>query len=95
MQASDVALDIAPEAQGQTKVSSLTVEELKSLIKETISETLQSLLIDNDVIDPDYGKQMRPEFAAKLRESMHQNDTGERKSASAVAEELGFNWNEL
>ncbi|MEL6489010.1 MAG: hypothetical protein AAFV85_04245 [Cyanobacteria bacterium J06634_6] len=98
MQASDLTVkeqDITVEEQDSAKVSSLTVGELKLLIKETVSETLKSLLVDTDLIDPDFGKQIRPEFVAKLREAMQQNNFDECNSASAVAEELGFNWNEL
>ena len=78
------------------QVANLTVEELKLLIKETVSEAFQSLLIENDLIDPDLGKQIRPEFAAQLREAIHQAEEGKSNaSASLVAKELGFNWDEL
>ncbi len=78
------------------QVDSLTVEELKLLIIETVSEAFQSLLIENDLIDPDLGKQIRPEFAAQLRETIYQAEKGKSNvSASAVAKELGFNWDEL
>ena len=78
------------------QVASLTVEELKLLIRETVFEAFQSLLIENDLIDPDLGKQIRPEFAAQLREAIYQAEKGKSNvSASVVAKELGFNWDEL
>ena len=79
----------------QTQVGNLTVEELKLLIRETVSETLSLLLIEHDLIDPDAGKQIRPEFATGLRKAIQQAEVGKTHSAEAVAEKLGFNWNEL
>ena len=58
------------------QVTDLTVEELKLLIKETVSETFQSLLIDNGLVNPDLGKQLRPEFAAQLREAIQKTYAG-------------------
>ena len=78
------------------QVANSTVEELKLLIRETVSEAFQSLLIENDLIDPDLGKQIRPEFAAQLREAIYQAEKGKSNVlASMVARELGFNWDEL
>ena len=42
------------------KISDMTVKELKKLIKDTVLE----------VIDPDYGLELRPEVEKELRESM-------------------------
>ncbi len=44
----------------------MTVGELKSLIRETLSELL----------DPDYGLELRPEIEERLGESMKQKDRG-------------------
>lgn len=78
------------------QVTDLTVEELKLLIKETVSETFQSLLIANDLIDPDVGKQLRPEFADQLREALQERNMGQHSQPAAeFAKELGLNWDEL
>ncbi|TVM03783.1 MAG: hypothetical protein CV087_03495 [Candidatus Brocadia sp. WS118] len=48
------------------KVSDMTVRELKKLIKDTVLE----------VIDPDYGLELRPEVEEELRESMKGKEKG-------------------
>lgn len=75
------------------QVSNLTVEELKALIQETVAETIQSLLIDPDfsVIDPDAGKQLRPEVEQRLRLSLQRTQSGERGlSLTEVVKKLGL-----
>ena len=44
------------------QIKDLTIEEFKLLIKETVTETIQSLLMD-----PDEGQQLKPEVIAKDR----------------------------
>jgi len=61
------------------KVSDLTAEELKSLIRETIYE----------LIDPDYGLVLRPEIEEALKKSI---ESKERIDVEKVAEDLGLNW---
>ena len=48
------------------KVSNMTVKELKKLIKDTVLE----------VIDPDYGLELRPEVEKELLESMKRKEKG-------------------
>jgi hypothetical protein len=60
------------------KVSDMTVRELKKLIKDTVLE----------VIDPDYGLELRPEVEAELRESMKQKGKG--IPLETVVKELGL-----
>jgi len=48
------------------KISDMTVKELKKLIKDTVLE----------VIDPDYGLELRPEVEKELRESMKRKGKG-------------------
>ena len=48
------------------KISDMTVKELKKLIKDTVLE----------VIDPDYGLELRPEGEKELRESMKRKGKG-------------------
>ncbi len=61
------------------KVSTMTVKELKKLIKDTVLE----------VIDPDYGLELRPEVEKELQESMKSK---ERIPVESVAKELGLKW---
>ena len=48
------------------KISDVTVRELKKLIKDTVLE----------VIDPDYGLELRPEVEKELLESMKRKEKG-------------------
>ena len=48
------------------KISDMTVKELKKLIKDTVLE----------VIDPDYGLELRPEVEKELLESMKRKEKG-------------------
>ncbi|MGB9700130.1 MAG: hypothetical protein ACPL5I_12185 [Thermodesulfobacteriota bacterium] len=61
------------------KLSEITVGELKSLIKDTI----------NELIDPDYGLELRPEIEEALRISL---ESKERIPVEKVAEEMGLRW---
>ncbi|MEH2391899.1 MAG: hypothetical protein V7K21_09525 [Nostoc sp.] len=47
------------------QVKDLNIKELKLLIQETVTETIQSLLID-----PDEGKQVKPEVKQQLLNSL-------------------------
>jgi hypothetical protein len=70
------------------QVKELTVEELKLLIQETVAETLQSFLLD-----PDQGKEVKPEVKQQLLDSLRRTENGERAiSAEEVAKKLGLNW---
>jgi hypothetical protein len=69
------------------QVKDLTIEELKLLIQETVTETIQSLLID-----PDEGKKIKPEIEQQLIESLQRTQDGESgTSAEEVAKKLGLN----
>lgn len=63
----------------EKKITDMTCKELKTLIKETVQE----------VIDPDYGLELRPEVEEKLKKSIKST---KRISAEKVAEELGIEW---
>lgn len=70
------------------QVKDLTIEELKLLIQETVTETIQSLLID-----PDEEKQLKLEVKEQLLNSLHRTQTGKSGiSAEEVAKKLGLNW---
>ncbi len=61
------------------RVSDMTIGELKSLIRDTISE----------LVDPDYGLELRPEVEETLRKSLKSK---RRTSVEKVAAELGLKW---
>lgn len=70
------------------QVKDLTVEELKSLIQKTVTETIESLLIDFEE-----DKQLKPEVKQQLIDSLQGTRSGERGSlAEEVAKKLGLNW---
>ncbi len=70
------------------QVKDLTVEELKLLIQETVAEAIQSLLID-----PDEGRQIKPEVKQQLLDSLDRTQSGEHGiSAEEVAKKLGLHW---
>ena len=60
------------------KVAGMTVKELKELIKDVVSE----------VIDPDYGLELRPEVERELRESLKRKEKG--IPLEKVIKELGL-----
>ncbi|MGD1895376.1 MAG: hypothetical protein ACFB16_00315 [Phormidesmis sp.] len=71
-------------------VSDLTVEELKLLIRETVSEMFDSMLSEIESIDPDAGKTLKAEFVTELLESFKRTQMGERGTPLAdAAKELG------
>lgn len=61
------------------KVSEMTVGELKTLIRNTVHE----------VIDPDYGLELRQEVEEALRKSVKSK---KRTPVEKVAEDLGLQW---
>jgi hypothetical protein len=70
------------------QVKDLSVEDFKFLIQETVTETVQSLLND-----PDVDKQLKPEVAQSLADSLQRTRNGERGIlAEEVAQRLGLNW---
>jgi hypothetical protein len=71
-----------------TRVSDLTIEELRLLIQETVAQTLADLLRD-----PDEGLEVRNDLRRELREALQTTDgTLTTKSASDVAAQLGLRW---
>lgn len=62
------------------KVSEMTAAELRSLIKETIYE----------VIDPDYGLELRPEVEASLRASLQDKAEGKAITLEKTKKRLGL-----
>ncbi len=62
------------------RISDLTVGQFKSLIRETFFE----------LIDPDYGLELRPEVEESLRESIKQKEKGEGILLEEVKKKLGL-----
>jgi hypothetical protein len=70
------------------QVKNLSVEDFKSLIQKTVTETIESL-----PIDPDEGKQVKAEVKQQLLCSLQKSQSGERGiPAEEVAKNLGLNW---
>ncbi len=66
------------------KVADLTVDELRSLVKETARQTILEILGD-----PDQGLELRDELKDRLRRSLAATET---IPAHKVAAELGLEW---
>jgi hypothetical protein len=64
----------------EKKVSDMTVGELQDLIRKTIHEML----------DPDYGLELRPEIEEELKDSMRQKERGEGLSLEEAKKQLGL-----
>lgn len=62
------------------KITEITVGDLKTLIRDVLSE----------LIDPDYGLELRPELEKELRESMKQKERGEGLPLQEVKKRLGL-----
>ena len=69
-----------------TKVADLTVDEFKSVIRETVAQTLAELLSD-----PDEGLALRDEFSAELLAALKE-PKAQYKTAQTVAENLDLDW---
>jgi hypothetical protein len=64
----------------KAKVSDLTIIEFRQLIKETLLE----------IIDPDYGLELRPEIEEELLESCKSRDNGMFITFEEVKKSLGI-----
>ncbi len=70
------------------QVKDLTLEELKTLIQETVAEMIQPLIIDQDL-----GEVIKPEVKQQLLQSLVNTQNGERGiPGEEVAKELGLLW---
>ena len=71
-----------------TRVSDMSVEELRELIQETVTEVLVEM-----VRDPDMGLALREDFRDSLQRSLQTPDSErETLAAEKVAEKLGLSW---
>ena len=71
-----------------TKITDLTVEEFKELVRDTVVQTLQEM-----PGDPDEGLELREDFEQELRRSL-ETDQEEipKTSAEIIAEKRGLKW---
>lgn len=68
------------------QVKDLTIDELKTLIRETVREALEELLPD-----PDQGKTVKDEFKQELLETRKRREAGVRGiPAEEVMQKLGL-----
>jgi len=71
-----------------SSVADLTVDELKDLIREVVTQTILDLFYD-----PDEGLELRDDIKDGLRRSMTVPQTNsETRSAYEVAAKLGLEW---
>jgi hypothetical protein len=69
-------------------VADLTVDELKALIREVVTQTLLDVFSD-----PDEGLELREDFKVQLQRSLEAVQAGgETIPAEDVAARLGLNW---
>jgi len=70
------------------RVADMSVDELKTLIQETVAQTLTELLRD-----PDEGVELREDFESALQFSLETvRSGGQTVAAEHVAAKLGLNW---
>lgn len=69
-----------PRVKEDKKITDMTVGELKALIRDTVLELL----------DPDYGLELRPEVEEELRESLKQKERGEGVPLEEVKKQFGL-----
>ena len=72
----------------KVKVSELTVEELRTIVQETVRETLL------EILDPDQGLEVRKQLIEELHDSIEKVKSGKESliPAEEVARRLGLEW---
>lgn len=70
------------------QIKAFTTDEVKALIRDTVSEKLQELLDD-----PDWTKEPKQEIKQRLNRSVKQTQAGDSGiSAEEVAKKMGLTW---
>jgi len=70
------------------RVSDLSVDELRIIIRDVVTQTLNELFRD-----PDEGLALQPDFMDELERSLIAvRKEGDTLSAESVAERFGLNW---
>jgi hypothetical protein len=70
----------------QTRVSELTVGELRQIIRDLLQDTV--FQITQELPDPDAGLKLKPEVAGQLWSAMH--EPSDSRPAEEVYRELGL-----
>lgn len=85
-----MATNEKPRITEDTRLAELTVGELKAIIREVVEDIVQQAVfeLEQQLPDPDTGKELKPEFAERLRQAVQEH--GEIKSLDEVKRELGF-----
>jgi hypothetical protein len=73
-----------------SKLADLTVGEFKALLREIVEEVVEHAIfeLEQQLPDPDEGKNFRPEVAEQLRKYLDEKPEG--KPAKAVMKDLGL-----
>jgi hypothetical protein len=82
---------MALNAPDNTKLADLTLGEFKAAIRGIIEDVVQQAVfeLEQELPDPDAGKDLRPEFADKLRRAIH--DEEPLVTLDEIEKELGLN----
>jgi hypothetical protein len=74
-----------------TKLADLTLGEFKTIIRSVMEDVVQQAVfeLEQELPDPDTGKELRPEFAEKLRQAVH--DEEPLITLGEIKKELGLN----
>lgn len=74
-----------------TKLGDLTLGEFKTVVRAIVEDAVQKAVfeLEQELPDPDAGKELRPQFADKLRQALHEEES--LISFDTVAKEIGLN----
>lgn len=78
-------------APDNIKLGDLTLGEFKAVIRSIVEDVVQQAIfeLEQELPDPDAGKEMRSTFADKLREAIHEEEP--LITFEEIENELGFN----
>ena len=82
---------MALNAPDNTKLADLTLGEFKAVIRGIVEDVVQQAVfeLEQELPDPDIGKDLRPEFAEKLRQAVH--DEEPLITLDEIEKDLGLN----
>lgn len=74
----------------KTKLAEITVGEFKTLIREIVADVVEKAMfeLEQQLPDPDEGKELRPEVAEQLRTYLDEKPEG--RPAEDILKELGL-----
>ncbi len=78
-------------APDNTKLGDLTLGEFKSVLRSIVEEIVQRAVfeLEQELPDPDVGNEIRPAFADKLRQAIHEEEP--LVTFDEIENELGLN----